>query len=67
LSSLDGLQNALRDVDAKWQNAFLKQWGVLERVYADALDKNLKEIPNEHMALINRAIQEIRRLISERA
>jgi len=66
VSSLDGLQNALRDVDGQWRNAFLKQWGVLEDVYADALDKNLKEIPNEYIALINRAIQEIRRLISDR-
>jgi hypothetical protein len=29
VSSLDGLQNSLRDVDAQWKNAFLKQWGCL--------------------------------------
>ncbi len=66
VSSLDGLQNALQDVDASWKKAFLKQWSVLEDVYADALDRNLKEIPDQHMGLLRGAIQEIRRLIAEK-
>lgn len=65
VSSLDGLQNTLQDIDANWKNAFLKQWGVLEDVYADALDKKLRVIPIEHAILINRATKEIRRLISK--
>ena len=66
VSNLDGLQNALRDVDAKWRNAFLKQWGVLEDVYADSLDKRLIDLPAEWMTLIKKAIEEMRWLISKR-
>lgn len=66
VSRLDGLQNALPDAGASWRNEFSRQWGVLEDVYADSLDKNLKEIPMEHMSLVGKAIQEIRRLVSER-
>jgi hypothetical protein len=60
---LEGLLNALEDVEKHWRNAFFKQWGVLEDVYADALDQNLQEIPIEHMTLVNDAIREIRKLI----
>jgi hypothetical protein len=66
VSSLDGLQNALEGVNSQWKNAFLKQWGVLEDVYAAILDKNLKEPPDEYKHLIEEAIQKIRRLIAER-
>ncbi|WP_145927357.1 hypothetical protein [Bradyrhizobium neotropicale] len=66
VSSLDGLQSALEDVDASWKIAFLKQWGVLEDVNADILDRNLTEFPKEHARLLTSAIQEIRKLIAQR-
>jgi len=66
VSTLDGLQNALEEVDSSWRSAFLKQWGVLEDVYADLLYRDLKEIPDQHMLLLNKAIREIKRLVAER-
>lgn len=66
VSTLDGLLSALEDVDTHWKNFVLKQWGVLEDVNADILDKSLTEIPNQHLSLIANAIQEIRSLISQR-
>ncbi|MEK9282548.1 hypothetical protein MTR72_23420 [Bradyrhizobium sp. ISRA442] len=65
VSSLDGLQSALEGVDAQWKNAFLKQWGVLEDVNADILDRNLTEIPKEHARLLTSTVREIRKLIAE--
>lgn len=66
VSSLDGLQSALKDVNTQWRNSFLKQWGVLEDVHAEILDRNLKEIPDGYMPLIKGALDEIRRLIAEK-
>jgi hypothetical protein len=66
VSSLDGLQSALKGVNKQWRNSFLKQWGVLEDVHAEILDRNLKEIPDEYMSLIKGALGEIRRLIAEK-
>jgi hypothetical protein len=63
---LEGLLNALQDVDDVWRSSYLQRWGVLEEVYADALDKKLAEIPNEHIALINSAIKEIRELVAQK-
>jgi hypothetical protein len=65
VSDLDGLQRALEGIDTQWRNAFLEQWGVLEEVYADLLDRSLEEIPDQHMQFLERAIKEIRRLIAE--
>lgn len=66
VSNLDGLNNALHDVDVAWKNAFLKQCGVLEDIYADALDKNLVSPQEGKVDIINVAVQDLRRLISER-
>jgi hypothetical protein len=66
ISGLDGLLNALEGADEQWKNAFLKQWGVLEDVYANALDKTFAAIPIGHMMLVNKAIGEIRKLIAQK-
>lgn len=66
ISNLEGLLGSLESVDDPWRNAFLKKWGVLEDVYANAIDKSFPTIPTEHLALANRAIVELRRLIMQR-
>jgi hypothetical protein len=65
IANLDGLLNALEGVDQRWKQAFLKQWGVLEEVYADSLDKGLSAVPSENMPLINRAMDELKQLIAQ--
>lgn len=66
IASLNGLLNAVTDIDQGWKTAFQKQWAMLEEVYADALDKDLREISAENLGLVNRAIEEIRRLVTQR-
>ncbi len=65
ISNLDGLLNALEDTDEQWKNAFLRQWGVLEDVYANSLDKNLQEIPGDQQVLVSKAVAEIRKLVAQ--
>jgi len=66
VADLEGLLYSLENLDESWQNSFLKQWGILEDVYADALDQKLKELPSEHKALIENAIDELRKLASQK-
>jgi hypothetical protein len=66
ISDLDGLLNALEGVDDQWKNAFLKQWGVLEDVYANALYKTFPAIPSGHMVLVLKATAEIRKLVAQK-
>jgi hypothetical protein len=63
ISDLDALLSALENKDEDWTNSFLKQWAILEDIYAYALDKNLKEPPDEDKDLIGKAINELRELI----
>ena len=64
ISRLDSLLVALTGVDDKWMNAYRKQLGILEDVYAYALDKTLGDVPSNHMPLVNGAIAQIRQLVA---
>ena len=66
VSSLDGIQNALQEIDNQWRNAFLTQWGVLEDINAEALERHSKDSPSEQVSLASRAIRAIRHLVAER-
>jgi hypothetical protein len=66
ISDLDGLLNTLAGIDDRWKNAFLKQWGVLEDIYANALDQTFAAIPSAHLVLVNKAIGQIRQLIAQK-
>ena len=66
ISTLDGLLSALEGVDVEWKREFQKQWGVLEDIYANAQDKSLPTIPQEHLALADKAIAAISRLIAQK-
>ncbi len=61
VSDLEALNSALQEVDTYWSNAFLAQWSVLEDVHADALDREINDIP---APLLERPLEEIERLIS---
>jgi hypothetical protein len=52
VSSLNGLLSALQDADERWKKDFLRQWGLLEDVHANALDKSFGKVPSEHLVLV---------------
>ena len=63
---LEALLGCLQDTEKAWKNSFYRQWGMLEDVYADALDKGLEQLPPDSENLIEDDIQNLRRLVQER-
>jgi len=61
VSGLEALNSALQEVDTYWSTAFLAQWSVLEDVHADALDREINDIP---VSLLERPLEAIERLLS---
>jgi hypothetical protein len=60
---LDGLINALEMPTSSWKTSILKEWGILEDVYADLLDRGEKTISGAHAEIVSESIQRIRNLI----
>ncbi len=75
VSRLEALLSALEAPDKAWKNDFWSKWGTLETVYAVALDRNEQGLAPDaqatindpsHRALINEAVQNLRRLVQDR-
>jgi hypothetical protein len=64
IGGLDALLCALEEAEANWKSEFQRQWGVLEEVYAVALDRK-KELMAEDWKLIETAIQTMKRLLAQ--
>jgi hypothetical protein len=64
ISNLETLFESLEHVSEEWRSAFLSKWGVLEEVYASALDEGINELGDEDTRLITEALDSIRDLIS---
>jgi hypothetical protein len=45
--------------------AFQQQWGVLEDVYADALDRRFTELPDAHKKPLTNAVANLKALVEE--
>jgi len=65
ITSLEGLLGALDNFDANRKNALLRQWGVLEEVYAVTLDNRQTSVSRENELLVKGAISEITKLIGQ--
>lgn len=64
VSNLEKLFESLAHVSDEWRAEFLSKWGVLEDVFASALDKGVSELGDEDTQLINEALGSLRVLIS---
>jgi hypothetical protein len=63
ISSLEALFNALDEASSSWRAAFRKHWGVLEEVYAVAVDEGRSPTTSPERHLITQATQDLKRLI----
>jgi hypothetical protein len=64
ISGLKSLLHALEEADVEWKSKFQNQWGVLEEVYAVALDRN-RELDKGDLQLIGTAVQAMKQLLSQ--
>lgn len=73
IAGLEALLNSLLAADEGWKNEFLTTWGILEEVYAVALDQveqgglvnvetGIKEADNQR--LVSKSLEEMRRLVA---
>jgi len=65
IAELDFLIEALEVVDAEKRSALRCQWSVLEEIYADSLDRGIRELGDESEKLVDRAVEELTRLVAE--
>ena len=60
---LEGLLEVLNDVSEEWVGVFYENWGVLELVHADMIDRNQTHLDKRHTTLISNALQELKQQI----
>lgn len=65
IQTLDFLVESLDNVDSNWMNTFRSKWGVLEEIYAVALEAGTGEAVSANKPLLTRAISELVKLTSE--
>jgi hypothetical protein len=63
IAGLESLLCVLEQADKKWKDTFQSEWGVLEEVYADALDKGYKSLPTTHEKLIEKAVHNLKAMV----
>lgn len=63
VNNLETLFGRLENPPDNWRKAFLKAWGMLEDVYAFALDKPVYQLEDVDFGLIAEAITRLRGLI----
>jgi hypothetical protein len=75
IAGLDALFNTLEGADDGWKREFQRKWGILEEVYATALDRVERGLSQdvatvisdpEISALINTTIRSVRELLAPR-
>lgn len=66
INDLEALLNVIENVEEDWKQRFLKEWGVLEDLYADQLYEKLDEVPESDKLEIKLALENIKKLINEK-
>jgi hypothetical protein len=66
LDRLELCVDNLSDDDLPWKEAFQREWGRMEDAYAYASFKGQKAIPQSDMPAVKFALEEVKRLISEK-
>jgi hypothetical protein len=63
INGMESLLCALEEADAGWKSEFQSKWGVLEEVYAVALDRK-RQLTEDDWKLINTAVEGMKHLIA---
>jgi len=66
IANLEGLLNALRDIDEEWKQTFLHYWGQIEDERADALFRNLDSLDDHAMQNVTDAISHLKLMVLEK-
>jgi hypothetical protein len=66
LDRLETCVDHLSDGDPVWIDAFRREWGRMEVIYAVAASEDLKTIPQDDMPAIERALNEVNRLVAQK-
>jgi hypothetical protein len=64
INGMESLLSALETADATWKSEFQRKWGVLEEVYAVALDRK-SQLTQDDWKLINTAVVGMKQLITQ--
>ena|SRR2546426_9965319 len=63
INGMESLLCALEETDAGWKSEFQSKWGVLEEVYAVAVDRK-RQLNQDDWKLINAAVEGMKQLIA---
>ena len=63
INGMKFLLSALEKADTTWKSEFQREWGVLEEVYAVALDRK-RQLTQDDWKLINAAVEAMTQLIT---
>lgn len=66
ISDLSGLMGALSDVDQEWLDEFQSTWSTLEQIYAGALHRGYKTLPDEDRKIIWATVDELTEMVKHR-
>lgn len=66
INDLEALLNVVENIEDEWKQRFLKEWGILEDLYADQLYEKLDEMPESDKLEIELAVENIKKLINEK-
>lgn len=64
INGLESLLCVLEEADRDWKSKFRGKWGVLEEVYAVALDRK-RDLTSNDWDLVNAAVEEMRQLLTQ--
>src|SRR5215212_2967614 len=63
IGNLEALLESLERVSANWPNSFLREWGVLEEIYAVALDQGATRLEDQDLQLIGDTTAKLKNLV----
>src|SRR6478609_5856118 len=66
IADLEALLGALSATEEYWKVRMSKHWAVLEDAFADALDKEVKVLPDLHKKLVEEAVRGLEKDVLER-
>jgi hypothetical protein len=66
INGLESLLECLEKVAPDWRSNFQHHWGVLEDVYADALDRGYKELPETSNKLLVEAVRNLKIMVEDK-
>jgi hypothetical protein len=65
IGGLESLLGCLEEPAPDWKSGFQRQWGILEDVYAEAVDRGNMDLPEAHKKLLAEAVYNLKRMVQD--